>query len=270
MTTTALENPEPLKVSTSILTAWRDARDVLVTLFAQALFAMLILLAMRSARWFFPPTDWSEVPSYFAVYNLVQAFLLTPYAIAVHRFIILGEKTKRYRIAPADPKFRRFFCLWLTLWALYLAPAAISALLPALETPFNLLLKVVLLIPVFVLAIRAIVLFPAVAVGAPSADWRQAIADTGGHVWRIFFIILGAMLPLVIAAFIFAFVAATALTVAKSILADTPPFLISTFLVTSYLLGEIGVLFVYTLVAVIASRLYQRFDPPERLPGKPA
>jgi hypothetical protein len=107
--------------------------------------------------------------------------------------------------AAVSSEFRRFFYLWLALWALYLASAAISALLPALETPFDLLLEVVLRIPVFVLAIRAIVLFPAVAVGAPGADWRRAIAYTGGHVWRIFFIILGAMLPLVIAAFIFRF-----------------------------------------------------------------
>jgi hypothetical protein len=51
-----------------------------------------------------------------------------------------------------------------------------------------------------------------------------------------------------------------ALTMAKSILADVPPILISTFLVMSSLLGEIGLLFVYTLVAVIASRLYQRLS----------
>jgi hypothetical protein len=259
MNTTALKNPEPLRVSTSILTAWRDARDALIALFTPALFALLILLAMRSVRtWIFPPADWSEVPSYFAVYNVVQAFLMTPYAIAVHRFIILGEKPTGYRIAPADPKFRRFFCWWLAIWALYLAAAVISALLPRLGPPFDLLLVGVLYIPVFVLTIRAIVLFPAAAVGAPGADWRQAIADTGGHVWRIFFIILGAMLPLVIAAFIFAFVAATALAVAKSILADVPDFFISTFLVTGALLGEINVLLVYTLVAVVASRLYQR------------
>jgi hypothetical protein len=209
MTTAALENPERLKVFTSILTAWRDARDALNALFVQALFALLILLAMRSARtWIIrPPTDWPEVQSYYAVYNVVQAFLMTPYAIAVHRFIILGEKTKGYRIAPADPKFRRFFCWWLALEALYLPPEAISALLPPLEPPFDFLLVVVLRIPVFVLAIRAIILFPAVAIGGPGASWRQAIAGTGGHVWRVFFIILGAMLPLVIATFIFTFVA---------------------------------------------------------------
>jgi hypothetical protein len=42
MNTTAPENPEALKISTSILTAWSDARDAFIALFAQALFALLI------------------------------------------------------------------------------------------------------------------------------------------------------------------------------------------------------------------------------------
>jgi hypothetical protein len=36
-------------------------------------------------------------------YDAVEAFFMTPYAIVVHRFIILGEKTMSYRIAPAEP-----------------------------------------------------------------------------------------------------------------------------------------------------------------------
>jgi len=69
MNTTAPENPEALKVSTSVLTAWRDARDALNALFAQALFALLILLALRSARtWIIrPSTDWPEAWPYYAV-----------------------------------------------------------------------------------------------------------------------------------------------------------------------------------------------------------
>jgi hypothetical protein len=103
---------------------------------------------MRSTRtWIIrPPTNWPDARSYDAMYNVVQAFLLTPYAIAVHRFIVLGEKTTGYRIAPTDPKFQRFFGWWLALWAPYLVPVTISALLPALATPFDLILEVVLLI----------------------------------------------------------------------------------------------------------------------------
>jgi len=40
------ENPKALKISISIVTAWRDARDALSALFAPALIAFLILLAL--------------------------------------------------------------------------------------------------------------------------------------------------------------------------------------------------------------------------------
>src|SRR5438105_6049851 len=43
------------------------------------------------------------------VIGLVQALLLTPYMIAVHRFIILGEVTPRYELATRDPRFQAFF-----------------------------------------------------------------------------------------------------------------------------------------------------------------
>src|SRR4051812_3989344 len=46
----------------------------------------------------------------------------------------------------------------------------------------------------FVIAIRTILLFPAVAVDAPGANWRQAMADTAGHAWDILFIMSVAML----------------------------------------------------------------------------
>jgi len=35
---------------------------------------------------------------------------------------------------------------------------------------------------------------------APGANWRQAMADTYGHAWEIFRIIVGATLPFVIVA----------------------------------------------------------------------
>src|SRR5262245_41137020 len=43
------------------------------------------------------------------VWSVVQAFLLTPYFIAVHRFIILDEATRGYEFAPSQTRFQRFF-----------------------------------------------------------------------------------------------------------------------------------------------------------------
>ena len=61
-----------------------------------------------------------------AFYEAAKAFLMTPYAIAVHRFIIVGEKTTNYQIALVEPRFRRFFGWSLALSVLAYAPGGIS------------------------------------------------------------------------------------------------------------------------------------------------
>ena len=53
----------------------------------------------------------------FAGWLAARPFLLTPYLIAVHRFIILGETTAIYRLVPTDKRFQRYFA-----WSL--VPAA--------------------------------------------------------------------------------------------------------------------------------------------------
>src|SRR5262249_12486910 len=203
MNTAAPQNPEAL--NTAAVTAWRDVRDVLSVLFTPALIAFLVLLALWIVRTQIMPltglTPGRELEKLF--YDAAQAFLMTPYAIAVHRFIILGEKTKSYRFAPAEPRFRRFFGWSLAFSVLFTAPAAISAMLPALKD----FLLVVLGILVWVVAIRASVLFPAVAIDAPGANWNRAMADTNGNAWRISLIIVGATLPFGIVAGIVAGVA---------------------------------------------------------------
>jgi hypothetical protein len=48
---------------------------------------------------------------------------------------------------------------------------------------------------VAIIAVRIVILFPAVAEDAPGAEWQNAIADTKGHSWRVFFILLCLILP---------------------------------------------------------------------------
>ena len=211
----------------------------------------------------------------YLLYEAVKAFLMTPYAIAVHRFIILGEKTMSYRIAPAEARFRRFFGWSLALLMLASAPVAIfETLFEPGPTPFVIL--VVLSIAAMVVGIRAIVLFPAVAVDAPGANWRQAMADTKGYAWRIFLIIAVATLTFLI--FVFAvMVAAVGAILAYSIaggavitfnagdamkaLEDLKAgFPRAAYLAIVELVG-------YTLAVVIASRLYQWIGV--RVKGRP-
>ena len=249
MNTAAPENPEAPKFSTAVVTAWHDMRDVLRVLFTPALIVFLILLALGILRVQIVPLTGLTAGQGLEklLYDAVVAFLMTPYAIAVHRFIILGEQTMSYRITPAEPRFRRFFGWSLALSVLWDAPAALSVMLPALkdflsvDPPF--VLFVVLVGIVTVVAIRAIVLFPALAIDAPGANWRRAMADTRGHAWHIFFIIVGANLPLVIVAALPVLLRVNlGVTIGSDVYAA---------------FGAILRLFIYTLAVVIASRLYQ-------------
>ena len=248
MNTAMPENPEALAFSTApVGTAWRDVCDALAVLFTPALIAFLILLALGivKAR-FMPLSELTAGPVLEDLfYEVVKAFLMTPYAIAVHRFIILGEKTMSYRIAPAEPRFRRFFTWSLALSVLANAPAAIFEL-PG-PTILTVPLGAGLGIAAIVVGIRAIVLFPAVAVDTPGANWRQAMADTRGHAWDIISTIVMATLPFVI-------VAVVALGLLRASIAGDAVIAFKDFLVPY---GAIVGLFEYTIAVVIASRLYQ-------------
>jgi hypothetical protein len=263
MNTAAPERTKGLKVSTAVVTAWRDTRDALSTLRRLALAMFLVLWALFIVKVAIRvilmsngmTASGADLVGLF--YNALVVFFLTPYAISVHRFIILGEKTTSYRIAPTEPRFRRFFSWSLILLVLGSAPGVIYAAVA----------DIVLIVPVFILyvlvfvfAIRAIVLFPAVAVDAPDANWRQAIADNRGQAWRIFFIILGAMLPLVIVVLIVnIIVQAVAASILVLIIGDAEmgPRALMVMLILLYLLVVVGSLFAYTLLVAIASRLYQ-------------
>src|SRR6266436_3609118 len=202
MNPAAPKHTEALKVSTAVVTAWRDTRAALSALLTPALVMVLILwtlfivmVATRALLILNGMTTSAELVG--LPYGLAVVFFLTPYAIAVHRFIILGEKTTSYRIASTEPRFRRFFGWSLVFLVLSSATQQSFDVDVVLGGPV-----LALAVLAFVFAIRAIVLYPAVAVDAPGANWRQAIADTRGHAWRILFIILGAILPLVILALI--------------------------------------------------------------------
>jgi hypothetical protein len=58
----------------------------------------------------------------------------------------------------------------------------------------------VVLITVIVLSVRLIILFPAVAVNARGANAPNALADSEGHVFRIFMIFVLAALPFAVLA----------------------------------------------------------------------
>jgi hypothetical protein len=65
---------------------------------------------------------------------------------------------------------------------------------------FGFLIVLVLFVLVITIQLRLLMLFPAIAVDAPAADWRNAMADTKGHTWRVLFVMLVTWLPILILA----------------------------------------------------------------------
>jgi hypothetical protein len=130
------------------------------------------------------------------IYAIAEGFFLTPLAIAVHRFVLLGEVGDSYRLDPQTPRFQKFFTF---LAALSFISAIPQLLGHALGPSFlGALIVLILSIAVAIIATQNVILFPSVAVDAPGADWRNAMADTKGHSWRVFFILVCVVLPLAI------------------------------------------------------------------------
>jgi hypothetical protein len=186
-----------------------------------------------------------------------NAFFLTPYLIAVHRFIIRDEVTPGYRLRPGEPRFQKFFGWSLILLASTSAFAILPlfvSLLPArvgaapigflVATAATLALVILVLVVLLLWAwLRLTIVFPAIAVDAPGVSWRSVMADTRGYAWQIFLIELLAGLP-----FLAMIVVLLIVFVMYRIERET---------IAIEVIGTVLVFPWTTLMIVIASRLYQ-------------
>lgn len=134
--------------------------------------------------------------------GLAQALALTPLAIAIHRFVLLGEVRNAYDFAPGDARFQKFFIYTIALEALVSIPRLIALVFALVSTLLSSLVLIVLAIGAAIIAVRTMILFPSIAIDATGAEWRNAIADTKGHSWRVFFVLLCTMLPAIVVAIV--------------------------------------------------------------------
>ena len=156
------------------------------------IFAGLIGVAIKVAEDLFPRRVWGGPlgSALSLALGAVESFCLTPIMIAFHRFIILDEVAPGYVVDPGRPGFMEFFG-WLVALSILrglvvltqetLTAFGVPVLIAAIPT-------LVVLITVIVLSVRLIILFPAVAVNARGANAPNALADSEGHVFRIFMI----------------------------------------------------------------------------------
>jgi hypothetical protein len=251
--------PQRPTIGQAAAQAWRDMSAVFRGMQGPVQAALLINMGIGLVRRVVLP-DTSEFASgplllEFVVAG-VQAFLLTPYLIAVHRFIILNEPGPRYALAPGEHRFQLFFLWSMVLSLMYWLPSfAMSWISKGPAVVFLagfMTLFMILLIAATIISLRLIILFPAIAVDAPGATWRNAIADTAGNAWRILFISLIAALPIIVTAIVVAVIGASMGMMGGK----APPSL--PWLVTAGVVdGVVGVIGV-TLAVVIASRLYEQ------------
>jgi hypothetical protein len=137
--------------------------------------------------------------------GLVQTLLITPYLVAVHRFVVLDEVTPAYVLAPiSDRRTQVYFLCWAALSVLATAPAFLPPL-SEVEPPLGGFIGFAVLgylAGIMVFGLRMTLLFPAVAVDAAGASFANALVDAKGHLWRFFATGLLAAVPLMTVAYL--------------------------------------------------------------------
>jgi hypothetical protein len=177
--------------------AYRDLAHVLKAMPRLVAIAVLIVLARALVELLLP--DDTAVVGKLASFALqaLESFLLTPFFIAVHRFIILDEITTGYVLDPNDPRFLRFFGWSLMFTAFDLGSALLQGLLMVVAVPtLTIIVTIVFGLAVVIAALRLTMLFPAIAVDAAGANAPNAFADTRGNAFRISVIFVLAFLPI--------------------------------------------------------------------------
>jgi hypothetical protein len=273
-----MESVRPSLVSL-VLLVYRDTGRALWRLRHLALTACLISLAHSLARLILNSpgvavTVGREGRGWIALaFAAGWIFLLVPFLIAVHRFILLDEAATHYEVQK-NPRVLRFFGSWIVLsivagLPIVLATSAITAsrllewwLLWGLVAPLILLLMV--------LCLRMTLLLPAIAVDAAGATWVNAYSDTKGHSLGIFLIYLASVVPLVIVGAIVMVVAWLLLTLGLVVIGFAGlSYEVARIFGTLVSLLAFNVVYVCSavLMLVVASRLYQLLG--DRVKGLP-
>jgi len=187
------------------LAGWRDALRAITQMMSVAgpafLFSVMAEAADQLLRSYSPAIE----AVIFPIQWIAQSLVLTPLAISVHRYVLLDETTPHYALNLADQRFRRFFgvavaiqLLWLSvgIWLVlghfaFDMPLSGEPISPKARDNLFWMFVIVfgLLVSFFVVArviLSIVIVFPAVAIDAPGAGWRNARADSKEHIFRIF------------------------------------------------------------------------------------
>lgn len=201
------------------LVGWRDALRAINQMRSVAVPAFLLTVAAQAAYYYLTRgPKFANDPVAFSVLWTAQILALTPLALAVHRYVLLGELTHHYALSFADQRFRRFFGALIAIQALFLIPFIWflaghfvfggpmfwgwgERITPGVQgREWVLVVGIVAFIVttsvLFYVTFSIAILFPAIAVDAPGAGWRNAIYDSNQDFGRIVFTLWLALVPL--------------------------------------------------------------------------
>lgn len=200
---------KPPIIGTAVV-AWADAFRAITAMPLVAGVALVILILLSLATsWLVPDpivlvaSSW--LPAFTLISSIVRGVLLAPLAIAMHRYVLLGEVAQRYPLDPFNARYVRFAGFAVLVNVLSSIPGVFeSYMLDMQKSPGTVallgLISFALFVTIMVVLVRRVILFPAVAVDAAGATWSNARRDTKGSSWRVAFILFFVTVPAVIVA----------------------------------------------------------------------
>jgi hypothetical protein len=187
-------------IISSAITAWRDAGHAVRDMKAVAGIAFLLMTAVSASEavvnaYLFSGDESGWLQQVLGlVFLAVHSVVATPLAIAVHRYLLLGETMQRYWLDFSSPRFLRFFAFVMAFYCLaFLLPIWIFALV---GSGWGGLASVAVFFIAAGVALRCVMIFPAIAVDAAGASLGNALLDAKGDGWRISWLILVTAAPI--------------------------------------------------------------------------
>lgn len=188
--------------------AWEDAFRAIGSMPAVAGIALVIVIVLSLATFLIIPNPYTLLgshwlPLFSVTSSIVYGVLLAPLAIVVHRYVLLGEVANRYPLDPFSARYVRFAAFAVLVKIVWLLPSYIENFMrdDEQDTALHAALGLVgfaLLIAVVIVTVRRVILFPAIAIDAPGASWRNARNDTKGSSWRVALIMFCVAVPALI------------------------------------------------------------------------
>lgn len=127
------------------------------------------------------------------------AWVLTPYYIALHRFVATGEARwipSRESYGEASNTYFGWAAVSVCLW---FAPIVGGELVDAFLPPSGRVVQVVGFVAVFCILPRLTTLLPTAAIDPGRAGWKQALGDSRGRGWSLFLSTTSASFPAIVA-----------------------------------------------------------------------